>query len=271
MINDNDITIDWNKDQFFISKRYTLITTHTAGDICCKVSKTSDSIKWTISIWKVKRCALPGCPFILWLLRKTSLTNIAYLPVNVVVHGTFRYSEDPTVMAVHVWRLNTRLVSRKSNAVLLTPIIGPRSSVGILYIYFKHPHYWVSSLPRISLALTHWGRVTYICVGKLTSIGSDNAGILLIRPLGTNLNDIVIGIQTFSFKKLHLKRSSVCMVSILSRLQWVNTMPAHISHIDKSSAGMAWTIWDFCLFRDGFQVLVSCLCCKIKYNMDTQR
>ena len=46
--------------------------------------------------------------------------------------------------------------------------------------------------------LTHWGRVTHICVGKLTIIGSDNglapgrrqaiiwtnAGILLIRPLG---------------------------------------------------------------------------------------
>ena len=50
--------------------------------------------------------------------------------------------------------------------------------------------------------LTHWGRVTYICVGKLTSIGSDdglspircqaiiwiNAGILLIGPLGTNFS-----------------------------------------------------------------------------------
>ena len=49
--------------------------------------------------------------------------------------------------------------------------------------------------------LTHWGRVTHICVSKQTSIGSDNglspgrrqaiiwanAGILLIGPLGTNL------------------------------------------------------------------------------------
>ena len=52
---------------------------------------------------------------------------------------------------------------------------------------------WLTSL------LTHWGRVTHICVGKLTIIGSDNglspgrrqaiiwtyAGILLIGPLGT--------------------------------------------------------------------------------------
>ena len=70
--------------------------------------------------------------------------------------------------------------------------------------------------------LTHWGRATHICVGKLTNIGSDNglspgrrqasirtiAGILSIGPLGTNFSEIVIGIQTFSFKKMHLKMSS---------------------------------------------------------------
>ena len=62
----------------------------------------------------------------------------------------------------------------------------------------------------------------YICVGNLATIGSDNglsparrqaiiwtnAGILLIGPLGTNLSEILIGIQTFSFTKMHLKMSS---------------------------------------------------------------
>ena len=70
--------------------------------------------------------------------------------------------------------------------------------------------------------LTHWGRVTHICVGKLTNIGSDNglspgrrqviiwtnAGVLLIGPLGTNFSEILIKIHTFSFKKIHLKMSS---------------------------------------------------------------
>ena len=68
--------------------------------------------------------------------------------------------------------------------------------------------------------LTHWGRVTHICVFKLTIIGSDNgllpgrlvawtnAGILLIGPLGTNLSEILIEILTFSFKKMRLKVSS---------------------------------------------------------------
>ena len=72
------------------------------------------------------------------------------------------------------------------------------------------------------MTLTHWGRVTHICVSKLTIIGSDNglspgrrqaiiwtnAGLLLIRPLGTNLSEILIKILTFSFKKMRLKVSS---------------------------------------------------------------
>ena len=64
--------------------------------------------------------------------------------------------------------------------------------------------------------------MTHICVGKLTTIGSDNglspgrrqaiiwtnAGLLLIGPLGTNFSEILIEILTFSFNKLHLKVSS---------------------------------------------------------------
>ena len=60
--------------------------------------------------------------------------------------------------------------------------------------------------------LTHWGRVTHICVRNLTIIGSDNglspgrrqaiiwtnAGILLIGPLGTNFSEILIEIHIFS-------------------------------------------------------------------------
>ena len=69
--------------------------------------------------------------------------------------------------------------------------------------------------------LTHWGRVTHICVGNLTVIGPDNglspdrrqaivwtnAEILLIGPLGTNLSEILIKIYPFSFTKMHLNMS----------------------------------------------------------------
>ena len=77
-------------------------------------------------------------------------------------------------------------------------------------------------MPNFKGYLTHWGRVTHICVVKLTIIGSDNglspgrrqaiiwtnAWLLLIGPLGTNFTEILIGNQTFSFKKMHLKMSS---------------------------------------------------------------
>ena len=69
---------------------------------------------------------------------------------------------------------------------------------------------------------THWGRVTHICVGKLTIIGSNNGllperrqviiwtivGILLIGPLGTNFGEMLIEIQTFLLKKICLKMLS---------------------------------------------------------------
>ena len=79
-----------------------------------------------------------------------------------------------------------------------------------------------SCIPQ-ACELTHWGRVTHICVSKLTTIGSDNglsparrqaiiwtnAGILLIRPWGTNFSEILIVIHTFQFKKIRFNLSSV--------------------------------------------------------------
>ena len=64
--------------------------------------------------------------------------------------------------------------------------------------------------------------MTHICIVNLTIIDSgnglspgwchaiiwSNGGILSIGPLGTNFNEILIKIQTFSFKKMHLKMSS---------------------------------------------------------------
>ena len=85
--------------------------------------------------------------------------------------------------------------------------------------------------------LTHWGRLTHICVSKLTIIAADNGlspgrrqaimwtndGILLIWPLGTNFSEILIEIHSFSFMKMHLKMSSG-NAAILSRPQCVNPL-----------------------------------------------
>ena len=64
--------------------------------------------------------------------------------------------------------------------------------------------------------------MTHICVSEIVIIGSDNglspdrrqaiiwtnAGILLIGPLGINFNEILIEINIFSLKKMHVKMSS---------------------------------------------------------------
>ena len=97
--------------------------------------------------------------------------------------------------------------------------------------------------------LTHWGRVMHICISKLAIVGSDNglspdqrqaiiwtnAGILLIGPLGTNLNqNSYIFIRENAFENVIWK-----MAAILSRRQCVNGQRkfiiSHFLHIVVSS------------------------------------
>ena len=87
-----------------------------------------------------------------------------------------------------------------------------------LTLYFSVP-LMVHFMPSF---LTHWGRVTHMCVSKLTIMGSDNGlspgwrqaiiwtnvRILLIRTLGTKFSEILGEIPTFLFKKMQLKMSS---------------------------------------------------------------
>ena len=97
-------------------------------------------------------------------------------------------------------------------------------SIDLLNFFCNVCWYWSHRLLTWRLPmLTHWGRVTHICVSKLTLIGSDNGlspgrhqaiiwtsvGILLIWPLGTKFSEIFIEIQIFLFKKMHLNMSSV--------------------------------------------------------------
>ena len=99
-------------------------------------------------------------------------------------------------------------------------------SADFLVLYIAHLvmtkfRLYIYSIISWHHGLTHWGRAMHICIGKLTIIGSANglspgrrqaiiwtiARILLIWPLGTNFSEILIGIQTFSFKEMHLKMS----------------------------------------------------------------
>ena len=96
-------------------------------------------------------------------------------------------------------------------------------SLNVLFVQcciqqLKYP--MIKSQRHLIRVLTHWGRVTHICISELTIIGSDN-GLLpgqcqaiiwnnvgLLLPLGKNFSEISIGIQTFSFKKMHLNMLS---------------------------------------------------------------
>ena len=101
------------------------------------------------------------------------------------------------------------------------------------------------------LKLTHWGRVTHICVGDLTTIGSDNglspdrrqaiiwtnAGILSSGPLGINFSEISMKIQTFSFRKMRLKSSSAkwrpsCLGLNVLSMWWVITFHRQTIDLD---------------------------------------
>ena len=89
--------------------------------------------------------------------------------------------------------------------------------------------------------LTHWGRVTHICVRYLTTISSDNglspgrrqaitctnAEVSLIGSLWTNFSEVWIEIPTFSYKKIRFKLSSakwrpfcVCL-NVLRVMLWL--------------------------------------------------
>ena len=119
---------------------------------------------------------------------------------------------------------------------------------------------WRSTHIYVLPDLTHWGRVTHICVVKLTIIASDNglspgrrqaiiwtnAGLLSIGPLGTQFIEILIGIQTFSFKKMHLKMSSakwrpLCLgLNVLTVLVLVVEYPEIIGLYDGGWCSGCW-------------------------------
>ena len=108
-------------------------------------------------------------------------------------------------------------------------------------------------------ALTHWNRVTHICVSKLTTIGSDNglspgrrqaiiwsnAGILLIWTLIRNKyqwnlkRNWCIFIQANAFENVVWK-----MAAILSRPQCVNTLRPRQNGRHFSDDIFEWIFWN---------------------------
>ena len=136
------------------------------------------------------------------------------------------------ILHIPTWnrKHNRKLLSRN---VIIWPL-DTKMSVGL------DNHFMCRNLLTERL-LTNWGRVTYICISKLTILDSDNvlsparpqaiiwnnARILLIKPLGKNFSEILIELYTFSFNKLHLNMAQYTEAqnteasAILSRPQCV--------------------------------------------------
>ena len=113
-------------------------------------------------------------------------------------------------------------ICRSTNNTLdLSTCIGVNSFVST-DTFSCHNVLLISAWIPMKSNLTHWGRVTHICVGKLIIIGSDNglspdrrqaiiwtnAELLSIGPWPTYFSENLIKMQQFSLKKMHVKMSS---------------------------------------------------------------
>ena len=110
---------------------------------------------------------------------------------------------------------NIRMIAMKNLAYLMHIRYAAATFWQIIHSQKTHHNFPENSTSD----LTHWGRVTHKCLCKPTIIVSDNglspgrrqaiiwtsAGILLNGPLATNVREILIGIHTFLFKKMHSK------------------------------------------------------------------
>ena len=102
------------------------------------------------------------------------------------------------------------------------------------------------------LLLTHWGRVTHICVGKLTTIASDNGlshgrrqaiiwtnvGMLLIRTLGTNFSEILSEIHKCSFRWNYVRSVTQRSLTVSDRMQQVYCCLC--KNLNSSEPGSSW-------------------------------
>ena len=107
----------------------------------------------------------------------------------------------------------------------------------VTYHFVSYKHLWIFNQQSLLLlaGLTHWGRVTHICINKTTIIGSDNglspgrcqaiiwtnAGILLIGTLGTNNSEISNQMSFLFIREIAYENVIWKMAAILFRPQCV--------------------------------------------------
>ena len=110
----------------------------------------------------------------------------------------------------------------KRKYMIQTPDERSVTNTSEIYVHPTDTTLWLYIVDVVRWRSFETPSIPHICVSKLTIIGSytglspgrrrviiwTNAGILLIRTLGTNLSEILSEIHTFSLKQMHLKMSS---------------------------------------------------------------
>ena len=189
-------------------------------DISTYLSCTTQRVLRTISMQKakLKYACLPSKIVEVWIdrfclrydwwgrLQPTSSVSLVWFLL--VQHQAFSWTNREL--------LSITSLGTNKNRLIFEPKYLHRKCISKFDL--KNVHLFVQTMS----VLTHWGRVTHICVDNLTIIGWDNglssgrhqaimwtsAGILLIGPVGINFSEILIRVQTFSFKIMHLKMLS---------------------------------------------------------------
>ena len=159
------------------------------------------------------------CPFCNQAINQFWESNIPYVPMDSYLGAVSIRKTVLPGMAIPMLKIRRPLGRLIFNMGIAIPdktvfLIETAPCCFLFCTTTKHP-FW-----NHSLTAAEWH--IYALISKLTSIGSHNgllpgqgqviiwtnAGILLIGHLGINFSEILIEINAFSFKKMHLKMSS---------------------------------------------------------------
>ena len=99
-------------------------------------------------------------------------------------------------------------------------------------------------LKVIKCRLTHWGRVTHICVSKITIIESHNGMSPGRRKaiIGTNDGILVIGISNFGeiFSKIHIFSFKNAFENVVCEMAVILSRPQCVNHVLPGSTSAAY-------------------------------
>ena len=194
------------------------------------ITKLASSIEKEISeisasLWLLRIHPLFLIAIVLFTFHFINVFDIALCTSNIILQEEYR-----DVQCIPLFHDLTLFQEKEDNSFLLfsTNTTCPKHH-GRLQVQYQY--FTVKPLFNTLHSLNSlWPSYTYMR-SKLNTIGSDNglspcwgqaiiwpnAGILIIRPIGTNFNEIAIQIYTFSVKQIYDKNVVWNLAAILSR------------------------------------------------------